>query len=538
MCRGRRCGRGGVNGWQVTRSGDVTRSLSPAVSVKLPRMFSWSAAAGEAWVPLVLTAVGLVMAAWARRGWRIGDHPTCRRCDFDLFGNAAADRCPECGADLTRRRSHLIPGIQRARAVGIRQVRHGWWWAGTSGAVVCGLWAGSVFIMSFAGLRAVQLKPTPLLVHDLGASGDRQVAAWQQLERRAMEGELSPEQRVAVVEAVTSSLPRSRRLDVERVDGFVRRAHGDLPAEASLDLASYWQALAEVARHTEDSRRADAAGRLLDWYDRGALAGGAEEVPVELFVGLADAVLAIQADPEAEWSPVLGDTLMVAYLHGRIAPEVIERYARHSVRIEVDVRPNLRSGDLLPFTYRATIRSHSPAEARPGNPPWTPRISAVALTLDGGENLVAEIPNLRDPLPTMRALSRLELDADRLPEPGPKNASLTFQVEVGVPGHRPVAAWEETHAADLELVAAEASSVELVRDLDLAGSRGAHPRALRPQRRRRPQGPASAGGDGQRADFSRPGGTADLARLRGSPGHAGVRHLPSRPGERPDVGAG
>src|SRR5215212_1934318 len=48
-------------------------------------------------------------ALLARYGWRgklTDDHPTCRRCGFDLFGlPPQTPRCPECGAELSARRA-------------------------------------------------------------------------------------------------------------------------------------------------------------------------------------------------------------------------------------------------------------------------------------------------------------------------------------------------------------------------------------------------------------------------------------------------
>ncbi len=68
--------------------------------------------------------LGLLLLLVGLRGWRIDDHPLCRRCRFDLVGlpglrgraiapqpqaaGMAAPRCPECGADLSRGRALRI----------------------------------------------------------------------------------------------------------------------------------------------------------------------------------------------------------------------------------------------------------------------------------------------------------------------------------------------------------------------------------------------------------------------------------------------
>jgi hypothetical protein len=50
------------------------------------------------------------------RGRRVGDHPFCRRCGFDLFGRPEGSMtCPECGADLARARATVIGTRQRRR---------------------------------------------------------------------------------------------------------------------------------------------------------------------------------------------------------------------------------------------------------------------------------------------------------------------------------------------------------------------------------------------------------------------------------------
>src|SRR3954453_22290507 len=71
---------------------------------------------------LLIVAAGVTIvgaaALWAGwRGRRVGDHPVCRRCEFDLFGKPDESRaCPECGAELSKR---------RATVIGVRQHRPG-----------------------------------------------------------------------------------------------------------------------------------------------------------------------------------------------------------------------------------------------------------------------------------------------------------------------------------------------------------------------------------------------------------------------------
>src|SRR3954451_5269023 len=64
------------------------------------------------WLLAAPAAVGLASAAvlaYALRGRRVDDHPLCRTCGFDLFGKPVdSTRCPECGADLARRRAVRI----------------------------------------------------------------------------------------------------------------------------------------------------------------------------------------------------------------------------------------------------------------------------------------------------------------------------------------------------------------------------------------------------------------------------------------------
>ena len=86
-------------------------------------------------VAATLALVGAVMLALGLRGRRVGDHPMCRRCGFDLFGRPADSHgCPECGADVTRDRSIVL---------GVRQRRR---WA---------VWSGSVMLLPAISTLAI-----------------------------------------------------------------------------------------------------------------------------------------------------------------------------------------------------------------------------------------------------------------------------------------------------------------------------------------------------------------------------------------------
>src|SRR4051812_43159994 len=66
-------------------------------------------------VPAALAAAALAMRILAIRGRRVGDHPVCRKCGFDLYGRPSGSaRCGECGADLSRRRA-VRAGRRRPR---------------------------------------------------------------------------------------------------------------------------------------------------------------------------------------------------------------------------------------------------------------------------------------------------------------------------------------------------------------------------------------------------------------------------------------
>ncbi len=127
---------------------------------------------------------GAVLFVLGFRGRRLNDHPVCRKCRFDLFGlpNDAA-RCPECGRDITTRRSTRV-GVRKRRPVML-----------TLGVLllVVGLGLGGVFTWSRA--RNVDwnpYKPTWLLLWETGTSNAARLdGVINELHARWSRGELS-----------------------------------------------------------------------------------------------------------------------------------------------------------------------------------------------------------------------------------------------------------------------------------------------------------------------------------------------------------
>ena len=74
-------------------------------------------------------AMGAGLLIWGWRGRRVGAHPFCRKCGFDLFGSGDdAASCPECGQVLRRDGEP----VARARVMGQRRRR---WWAMVPGVL-------------------------------------------------------------------------------------------------------------------------------------------------------------------------------------------------------------------------------------------------------------------------------------------------------------------------------------------------------------------------------------------------------------------
>ncbi|MEM6332434.1 MAG: hypothetical protein AAF823_03745 [Planctomycetota bacterium] len=97
-------------------------------------------------LPIGVAVVGLLLALLGWVGQRIGDHPHCRRCGFDLYGSMQAmggrpANCPECGVSLGPKR-RVTRGWRRRRwsvvAVGLVMVLGSAGWSGVA------VWTGGV----------------------------------------------------------------------------------------------------------------------------------------------------------------------------------------------------------------------------------------------------------------------------------------------------------------------------------------------------------------------------------------------------------
>jgi hypothetical protein len=150
------------------------------------------------WLPALLIPPGIVLLTLGLRGRRVGDHPYCRKCGFDLFGRPPeSTRCSECGSDLSGRKAIII---------GTRASRHGALYFGAALLAVGGLffdWRGAV--SRVRGIEWYEYEPAWLLLRQAMGSTGRRSEALGVLAIRLREHRLSDSQLRAMGERILAA---------------------------------------------------------------------------------------------------------------------------------------------------------------------------------------------------------------------------------------------------------------------------------------------------------------------------------------------
>lgn len=140
----------------------------------------------------VVALVGLLGLLIGLRGRAIDDHPWCRACRFDVFG-LDTDRCPECGATLSK------PGAIRR---GQRRQRRGLVVGGALLMLLGLAGLGAAGWADWSGVNWQHHKPVSWLMREADLTpGPTSDAALAELGRRYDAGELSAAEVDKVVES-------------------------------------------------------------------------------------------------------------------------------------------------------------------------------------------------------------------------------------------------------------------------------------------------------------------------------------------------
>lgn len=144
------------------------------------------------YLPLAVLIAGITLLALGWRGVRVGDHPVCRRCNYNLLGLPAENTvCPECGANLRAARSvRRGDRVRRTRAIV----------AGSVAILIALSWGGLVALAAWRGIDVYDYKPVAWLLRD--ATSDAAIVrdrAMQELLDRDAAGQLSDAHRTRIV---------------------------------------------------------------------------------------------------------------------------------------------------------------------------------------------------------------------------------------------------------------------------------------------------------------------------------------------------
>ena len=130
----------------------------------------------------VLLVLGISLLRRGLRGRRVGDHPVCGTCGFDLFGLPDDQaKCPECGNDLGARGA--VQTGHRVRRVPLAVT-------GAAMLLLFTLILGTEGVKVVRQIKWQQVKPAAWLARE---ARNGSPVAWMELGRRARVGELSDE---------------------------------------------------------------------------------------------------------------------------------------------------------------------------------------------------------------------------------------------------------------------------------------------------------------------------------------------------------
>ena len=163
---------------------------------------------------------GLALVRLGLRGRTVGDHPRCRKCGFDLFGQPPGfTTCPECGATVATA-AGLI-----AKSTRIGQRKRRWWTLafGIALAVLPTAWLVGASELSDVNFNA--MTPATALRWQAGFGGSTAQSAVAELDRRLLAGSLSDEAVDAIVaDFLADQADLSRPWMISKGD-FVQHAH-------------------------------------------------------------------------------------------------------------------------------------------------------------------------------------------------------------------------------------------------------------------------------------------------------------------------
>jgi hypothetical protein len=176
-------------------------------------------------IAIIAGCIGALLLFLGLRGRRVGDHPFCRTCGFDLFGKPDdSEICPECGARLLGPRSQVI---------GVRHRRR---WAIASGSFIllplCGF-AGVFAWGRYNGVDWQKHKPLWYLSREAGGSDiPTRDAAIAEIATRYAGGKLPRPQVASVLSQALAAQADASRPWAAAWGDLIESAHaaGDLSA--------------------------------------------------------------------------------------------------------------------------------------------------------------------------------------------------------------------------------------------------------------------------------------------------------------------